>query len=48
MRFALALVDRVTLPNHFVILTKVRIQGNGWYPVWLWVLTFVRMTVGVW
>ncbi|RMB54461.1 hypothetical protein C8J44_2081 [Sphingomonas sp. PP-CE-3A-406] len=27
-----------------VILTKVRIQSNGWRPSWLWILTFVRMT----
>jgi len=27
-----------------VILTKVRIQGYGRWAVWLWVLTFVRMT----
>ena len=30
-----------------VILTKVRIQGYGRWAVWLWVLTFVRMTGGV-
>ena len=28
----------------FVILTKVRTQGRGRCPAWLWVLTFVRMT----
>ena len=27
-----------------VILTKVRTQGRGRCPAWLWVLTFVRMT----
>ena len=31
---------------HTVILTKVRTQGNGRCPFWLWVLTFVRMTDG--
>ena len=29
-----------------VILTEVRIQGYGRCAAWLWVLTFVRMTVG--
>jgi hypothetical protein len=28
-----------------VTLTKVRAQGYGRRPSWLWVLTFVRMTV---
>ena len=30
--------------NRIVILTKVRTQGNGRCTLWLWVLTFVRMT----
>ncbi len=30
-------------PPH-VILTKVRIQGYGRWGLWLWILTFVRMT----
>ncbi|KQS51167.1 hypothetical protein ASG20_03655 [Sphingomonas sp. Leaf198] len=30
-----------------VILTKVRIQGHGRPTSWLWILTFVRMTVVV-
>ena len=35
----------VTLPSpHPVILTKVRTQGHERRPLWLWVLTFVRMT----
>jgi len=28
----------------FVILTKVRIQGHARSSLWLWILTFVRMT----
>ena len=33
-------------PYHppFVILTKVRIQGCWLRRLWLWILTFVRMT----
>ena len=27
-----------------VTLTKVRVQGHGRCAVWLWILTFVRMT----
>ncbi|RZT47259.1 hypothetical protein EV283_2741 [Sphingomonas sp. BK036] len=30
-----------------VILTKVRTQGYGRWRLWLWVLTFVRMTGGM-
>ncbi len=30
--------------NSPVILTKVRIQSYGRCPLWLWILTFVRMT----
>ncbi len=31
-------------PKIAVILTKVRIQSYGRCPLWLWILTFVRMT----
>ena len=31
-----------------VILTKVRIQSYLWCASWLWILTFVRMTDGIW
>jgi hypothetical protein len=34
-------------PDLVVILTKVRIQDTGSSRVWLWILTFVRMTVSV-
>ena len=33
--------------THAVILTKVRTQGYRRRGAWLWVLTFVRMTVEV-
>ena len=35
---------RAAAPPRSVILTKVRTQGRGRRPAWLWVLTFVRMT----
>jgi len=31
--------------TRFVILTKVSIQSNERHHLWLWILTFVRMTV---
>ena len=38
---------RRAAPRGSVILTKVRIQNNRGHGTWLWILTFVRMTVGL-